>query len=509
MKNDLQRLFKLLDENFRIIKIEFVYDKSKTPQMVANLKLKRNNEEITFSSSQEDCISYLFHLKSIPHIEDDGSDFVYVEDLDKYFKLQEMIVSLLSGEMRELVICERRVGDGKRSIARIVAFEKNWILSEKDIYFGTTKLCQIFYDVGILLIKDNEEKFKLIGKEKLSLNELESILKESQESDIAICFSAFILSPSITSGKKESFDAIIGLIVYDLKNRQTLSLNLNLLRQFRARIDKIGKHGLWECLFDLFERTKCGDSFRSFLPLPLNIRDFTPLPWFYFAFIKGIPDEISIGNIKIDLPLLLVFGTPLLLLKKPSYSFDAKKQVAFVMLGLKEDGEQAYYQVRFDMSKGEPRLHVDVQAYYENKPPRKIVNHYVVNYSDIWDFSENLAIGFLLASVYDVNFDTMVIPKRLNGINESFRKNPLSVYPLFVRSMAAMPFKRVRENRNLLDVLHKIANGEAIRKEAEIKELESIGLVKDGKLTILGDIVHARLIQIEENRKKIGKCELN
>jgi hypothetical protein len=168
------------------------------------------------------------------------------------------------------------------------------------------------------------------------------------------------------------------------------------------------------------------------------------------------------------------------------------------MLGFREDDEQSYYQVRFDMSKGEPKLHLDVQAYYENKFPRKIVSHSVIDYKDIWDFSENLAIGFLLASIYDVNFDTVVIPKRISGINESFRNNPLTVYPLFVRSMAGTPFKRLKGNSKLSDVLHRIAKRETIREEAEIKELESIGLVRDGKLTILGDIVHARLLQTKE-----------
>ena len=501
LKNDLQTLFKLQTENFRIIEIQFLFDKTKTPQMIVKLKLKRNEETIDFSSYQKECVSYLFHLKSIPHIEDDGADFVYVDDGNKYFELQERIVNLLSGEQKEIIICERRLGDNcRKSIDEIIAFEKNWILSEKGVNFGTTKLCQIFYDVGILLIKNNEERFKLICKENLSLSELQIILKESQESDFAICYSAFILSPTIPLDEEEQSDTILGLIIYDLKNRQTLSFNLNSVRQFQTKTEKIGKHGLWECLFGLFERTKCDNSFRSFLPLPLNIRDFTPLPWFCFAFIKGISDEISIGDVKFDLPLFLAFGTPLVFLRKPSYGFDAKRQVAFVMLGFRENGEQSYYQVRFDMSKGEPKLHVDVQIYYENKLPRKrkIVSHSVIDYKNIWDFNENLAIGFLLASVYDVNFDTLVIPKRISGINESFRNNPLTVYPLFVRSMAGTLFKRLKGNSELSDVLHRIAMRETIKEEAEIKELESIGLVRDGGLTILGDIVHARLLQTRE-----------
>lgn len=499
MKNDLQKLFKLQNENYKIIEIQFSFNKTRKPQNIAKLKLKRNDEKITFSSSQEEFISYVSHLHSIPHTEDDDADFVYIDNPNRYFELQKKIVNLLSGEQKELIICERRLGENhQKFIDRIIGFERNWILSEKNVRMGTTKLCQIFYDVGILLIKDNIEEFKLFGKENVSLSELQILFNESQESDIAICFSAFIVAPKLPLKKEKQSDTIIGLIVYDLKNRQTLSFNLNSLRQFQTKIDKIGKYGLWECVFDLFERTKSKDSFRSFLPLPLNIRDFTPLPWFCFAFIKGISEEIIIRNVKLDLPLFLAFGTPLLFLKKPSYGFDAKRQVAFVMLGFREGNEQFYPQVRFDISKGEPKLHLDFQVFYENKPPRKIVSHLVIDYKDIWDFSENLAIGFLLAATYDVNFDTIVIPHSLSGINESFRNTPLTVYPLFVRSMASKPFKLIKGNSKLFDVLDRIAKGEMVREEADIKELESMGLVVDGKLTILGDIVHARLLQTKE-----------
>lgn len=496
LETDLQRLFNLLDNGYRIVEIDFTFDKNKEPQMVVDLKLTRGDETLPLSSSQGEFISHVGHLHSIPHIKDDGADFVYVEDSNRYFELQEMIIDLLSGKRKELIICERRIQENNQKLMdRAVTHEKNWILAEKDARIGTTKLCQIFYDVGVLLIKDSKEKFELVGKENLCPNELQTLLKKSQESDAAVCYSAFIVSPKFPFDKEEQSDTIIGLIVYDLKNRQILSLNLNSLRQVGTRIKNIGKHGLWECIRDLFERTNCGSSFRSFLPLPINMRDFTPLPWFCFVFMKGITGGVSIGNVKFDLPLFLAFGTPLLLFEKPSYGFDANKQMAFVMLGFKEDDQQSYYQVRFDMSKGEPKLHLDVQAYHENKLPTKLVSHSVINYKDVWDFSQNLATGFLLASVFDVNFDTIVIPKRISGINEAFGTNPLTVYPLFVRSMAATPFKRVRGKSELSDVLHRIAKGETAEEGSDKTELENMGLVRDGKLTILGDIVHARWLQ--------------
>lgn len=76
---DLQRLLKLLEESFRIIKIQFSFDKNRTPQEIVEMELKRGDEKITLSSSDDELISYAVHLHSIPHFEDDDSDFVYVK----------------------------------------------------------------------------------------------------------------------------------------------------------------------------------------------------------------------------------------------------------------------------------------------------------------------------------------------------------------------------------------------------------------------------------------------
>jgi hypothetical protein len=117
------------------------------------------------------------------------------------------------------------------------------------------------------------------------------------------------------------------------------------------------------------------------------------------------------------------------------------------------------------------------------------------NYKDTWDFSENLAIGFLLAATYDINFEKVVVPTRLSGIDEAFRDNPLTVYPLFVRSMAGRPFRRVVEDSKLRATLSKIGNKETVDDLESVKTLEGLGIVRDFGLTILGDIVLARLSQ--------------
>jgi hypothetical protein len=106
LENDLQRLQRLRNEGYRLTEIHISFNKEKTPSEVAELFLKREQEEIVMSSSEPELFSYVIHLKSVPHIEDDNADFVYVEDGNRYFDIQKKILDLLSGEAKEFVIHE-------------------------------------------------------------------------------------------------------------------------------------------------------------------------------------------------------------------------------------------------------------------------------------------------------------------------------------------------------------------------------------------------------------------
>ena len=489
---------KLINDGYKIVGTHISIE-PKISKNVAEVNLKKGQEEITVTSSEKNFFWHVVHLYSIPHVEDDGSDFVYIQDTNKYWKLQEEIVNLFTEKLKEFVVYEHV---GKTNIKKIKQFEKNWILSEKNVSIPNTRLCQIFYDTGILFINCGKTQFKIISKEKTSLSDINALLIESQKADSAVCFSAFIIGPKIPSKKEEKSDLIIGLLVYDLKKRKTLSFNLNSLGQFQRKISNVGQNGLWECVQDLFGRTDNAEAYRSYLPVPLNLRDYTPLPWFCLAFIKGIKEEIAIANtVKLDLPLFLAFGTPLLRDGKPSYDFDAEKQRALIMLGFRENGEQFLHQVRFDMSKGERNLHIDYQIFPEKGFCYKIVGHSVINYKEIWDFSENLAIGVLLAAAYDINFEKLVVPNGLSGVEDAFKENPLTVYPLFVRSMAGRPFRLIKEDPKLLDTFLKITKKEQINDLEAIKKLEDLNLLRDNTKTILGDIVYARILQTNKKMK--------
>lgn len=499
MAKDLENLLRLKDKKYRIKKIEVNVKVAKTKKTTetATVTLERNGNIQAISSSEECFCSYVSHLHSISHIEDDESDFIYIDNPNEFFDIQKKIVDMFSGEQKDFIVCERRIQKEYQRFSKIIEnYEKNWILSEKQLRIFPTKLCRIFHDIGVLMIKDSNEKFDLIDKAKFNLSDLQELLRRSQKYDIAVCFSAFILAPVHNHRKNEGYDAIVGLITYDLKNNKTLSFNLNTLVQFQRKIQDVGQYGLWQCISDLFEKIKGNDSFKSFLPLPLNVRNFTPLPWFCYVFLNGIQEDIAVDGFVFDLPLFIVFGTPLILHKKPSYMFRPEKQMAFIMLGFQEGNEASYHHVRFDVSKGGPTLHLDYVIYSGKGASKKVISHHTINYEDIWNFSENLAIGFLVASAYDVNFETIIIPKRLSGIEKAFKMNPLTVYPLFVRSMAASVYRWLKGKPEAIDTLRNIAaKKEVIDGKQLVSELEKKGLVKQGELTVLGDILCARLQQ--------------
>jgi hypothetical protein len=90
LKDDLQKLFGLLNDGYKITATHISWEKTRKPELAVEVKLRKNKKNIILSSSQEKCVSHVIHLFSIPHIEDDNADFVYVDDNNKYgAKFQE------------------------------------------------------------------------------------------------------------------------------------------------------------------------------------------------------------------------------------------------------------------------------------------------------------------------------------------------------------------------------------------------------------------------------------
>jgi len=499
MRKDYDRFFKLIGNGFRLTKMHFKITKINGFHEEVNLEFKRKEEVVAFSSSEKDLLNYVHNLHTIPHIEDDDSDFMYIDDPDKYFEIEKKVTDIFSGELKDVVICNNVLNVDKVIYQLIKKYERMWIESERYIKIVGIKLAQIFFDVCIIKIKNNSIDYDIIDKNDFQIEYLNELVKVSQNYDVSVAISAFLLTERYPFKAGVRSDALIGIIEYDLKNQKVLAVNLNTISQLRRVLKSIGNYGLWECINEIFSRTEKMESFISLLPLPLNVKDYTCLPWICYS-ILGKLGFVSLEKIKeFNIPMLLVFRIPPIFLQRPGYIFKQEEQKALIMLGIRNVDSIDFHQIRFDISKGEPNLHVHYEIFSEFGV-EKVVNHQVINYNDILNFNENLAIGLLIASAYDVTFDTYVIPKRFDGIINVFKDNPVMIYPLFGRSMAGEPCRTLLNNEELcLSFLESVESGIEKKINKTHKDaLEKLGVIKEGKLTILGDIVNARLLQIRK-----------
>ena len=67
--------------------------------------------------------------------------------------------------------------------------------------------------------------------------------------------------------------------------------------------------------------------------------------------------------------------------------------------------------------------------------------------------------------------------------------------------MASKPFQTVTGDPKLLENFSKIIKREAGIDTDAIKTFEELGLIKDGRLTIMGGIVNARILQTSKKNK--------
>ena len=163
MVDDLEKLSQLLEQNHRIMSITVHVEKKFEKQVeTVTVKLEKNGTSLELSSNENDFCTYVSHLHKIPHIEDEDSDFVYIDDPNHYFEVQNKILDLLS-EDKKFTICERNL-ESEESTRIIRKKEKNWILAEKNIRLIPVKLSQIFYDVGVINSNDMVNQFTIVSK---------------------------------------------------------------------------------------------------------------------------------------------------------------------------------------------------------------------------------------------------------------------------------------------------------------------------------------------------------
>lgn len=498
MDSDYERFFELLNEGHRLSNIEISITKINGHKEEAKLTLISKEHSVSINTTENKLLNYVNRLHAIPHIDDDDADFMYIENPTKYFDIQKKVTEIVSEKISNLKIHEKKSNIPDHVIDRIRLYEQEWIDSEKNLRIQGTNISRIFFDVAIINFDQNDEYFNILDKTKLTTQDINALLDSGNKFDYSIAVSAFFLSRRFPVTTDESSDVIIGFIEYDIKRKEILSFNINTINQFLRTGISFPRYGLWEYANLIFSRIKNDQYFTSLLPLPVFVKDYTCLPWICYCFLQQLP-PFNLENCEgFELPLLMVFGIPPIFLRRPGYIFDQNSQKVIIMLGLNKDANTVvFHQVRFDVSKGEPNLHYHYEI-MEKDEINKIMNHIIINFQDILSFNENLGIGFLLASVYDVTFDRVIIPEKFEGIFDVYNENPMMVFPLYARSMVGAQCRTLLSDRKLKEVFsNALANPQNVEKNESIMTLEEMGLLKDGKLTILGNIANVRIAQME------------
>lgn len=507
---DLDHLFALLDKGFHISEIQVNVERIDKNHFVENVKVTLSDDsKVVINSSDPIFCEYAHHLHGIPDPYSETSRFTYIEDTNKYFEVQEKLFSILSGRVSEFLI-DRRSLEPKfqNNSKKVKSWLSHWVETERSMKKDLTKLSRIFYDICCWLVKGSSEEFIILEKESISLSDIKSLMDKAKIHDLAICCSAFLFAPKLEKDREiAEYDPIIGLIIYDLKRRTVLSLNLNTIKQLQRIIKNLGRYGFCEIIENLLAKSIAKDGkFLSFLPLPIHFLNYTPLPWLIFACLydglktqsKSIDGEVY----RISLPEFFVFGCPSLPSKGPSFLFFPERQVAIVLLNFSEKGDSLDYELRFDRSLGQPLLHLDFQIYSANPllNRRKIINHLPIDLEEVWKFNENLHIGFLVAGAYDVDFDK-IIPQGLKGLDELLNEQPVAIYPLVIRSFIKPKQDWLEQHPAAMSVLKAMAENRPHQSDAKILvSLEEQGLLDEGSITILANIILTRKSRIESKK---------
>jgi hypothetical protein len=161
-------------------------------------------------------------------------------------------------------------------------------------------------------------------------------------------------------------------------------------------------------------------------------------------------------------------------------------------------GKELTYNLRFDMSSGQPLLHVDFQLFATGHQldKKKLLAHVPVSLVDLWSLSRGLYLAFLAAGGFDPYFDRL-IEHRLEGFHQMANQNAATVYPLMLRVRTKPIEDWLRANPKHLQVLLKFA-ADGLNSLTNEQKMLIPGLVEQhlfgkGTLTALGGMLTTRL----------------
>ena len=452
------------------------------------------------SLNEPDFFEHVTHYKNVPIPGTSSAEFVYLENPNEYEEISAQFWEFVSGRSRGMVAS----GDLgipphlKQTVRREIL---SWISKEGKISIPGERAPRLFIDSCLISITKEEVKTTTLPREPLDLDDLQ--LLRTEQSKILL-LSPLWLSPKYPAENRDKFmlevDPALGFCLVDLKKRDLVCLAIRTIRQCVAAFGKPPRNDVSFFITEMAKECLLSDSARTLLAPPAVNSDYTPIPWITFACLstpfqrrlEAQPDPC------LTLPEFLALGYPGLPGQFNSFQFRRRSQSLAVNLRFICSGQETMYNLRFDMSPGQPLLHIDFQILAPGHPlnRRKFLDHAPVSLQDLWSFNRTLYLGFLAAGGYDSYFDKL-IEQRLQGFQTIWSQNAATGYPLMLRVFAKPKEDWLLANPKHFEILMKIVrNGLgslSAGEKALIPELVSQDMFRDGGLTLLGEMLGTRL----------------
>jgi hypothetical protein len=452
----------LIQDGFEVTDIHYSYTHSKSQIEIVLLK---GDKKIIADANSID--NYAVRLQPLYDFDKKKIVFTPVPDTSIYWNFENVLVQMISREYN-LPIASRKI--------KSINFDKiykaifNWMEAIELATYKNTRFPSLFYKV--CLINENNGKLTttIYDKESITLKQIRNLLSTATRLENSLALSFFYLNKKFTYKINDFEDILIGMILYDLKNKEALCYNL---QSFTALAPEISSPLEFKLLYDialeLLKRSlDTAGNFKSFLPLPLDSPWYTPLPWICFSVLHPMNVDTTKGehDIKrVSIAEFFTFGYSSFITDRSS-SFamvpfsSQQKGHATCILKLNDNGNRLTYNLRFDKSAGEPLVHLDY-AIWDGEKESKLISHNPLDLEQVYVFNPDMLIAVLSAGIFDGYFTT-IIQKGLKGIEELSNRNPAFLYPLKMIWKVETSMAWLNENKEGYSILEKISEGQVL-----------------------------------------------
>jgi hypothetical protein len=422
----------LLDDGYEIVMMHYTF-KAETPEdglhghAFIGLYCETCEEKFIHALSTP-IFEYISHFFELYNKDKKKPVYTWVSDPSIFWKFEESLRPLLYGDLTLATLNLYR----DETIYTIL---KSFLETEKNLYSCMGRFSDIFSTVCIIHEADGFVKLETISKTQIQIEQINIIIEDARNFNMSIALSFFVLSKKYEYFT-DSDDLVVGIIIYDLKNRKTLAFNMESVISYGSNFSLSSQNGLFEMADYLFGITiKNKITLITKLSLPLNSLYYTPISWLQYVILKNDPNdnfyEFDEASSKIRVPEIFVFGYNDLR-TEPSFDHNSfsnnRGGHSTFLFNLNNDVSKIKYNLRFDQSAGEELLHIDYGFYKERHQEFKLISHKIIDFEEVYNLNEKLYMAMIFAGLFDAHFNTIL--SQIQGVENLNKRNNALLYSL-------------------------------------------------------------------------------